>query len=80
MPLAWDEILISANIQLLTFIKNNMRICRPRYMIFTETEVEVSIIYLGTMDPYTNRNESQSLFYYMKLLFMSSDSCFIDWH
>ena len=31
----------------------------PRYMIFTEDEAEVNIIYLGTIDPYNNRNESQ---------------------
>jgi len=31
----------------------------PRYMIFTEAEAEVNIIYLGTIDPYINRNESQ---------------------
>jgi hypothetical protein len=44
-------------------------------MIFTEAEAEVNIIYLGTIDPYINRNESQYLFYYMKLLLMSSGSC-----
>ena len=49
-------------------------------MIFTEAEAEVNIIYLGTIDPYINRNESQKLFYYMKLLFMSSGSYFINWH
>ena len=49
-------------------------------MIFTEAEAEVNIIYLGTIDPYINRNESQQLFYYMKLLLMYSRSCFINWH
>jgi hypothetical protein len=52
----------------------------PRYMIFTEAEAEFNIIYLGTIDPSINRNESQQLFYYMKLLLMSSGSCFINWH
>jgi hypothetical protein len=51
-------------------------------MIFTEAEAEaeaeVNIIYLGTIDPYINRNESQQLFYYMKLLLMYSRSCFIN--
>ena len=52
----------------------------PRYKIFTEAAAEVNIIYLGVIDPYINRNESQSLFYYMKLLLISSGSCFINWH
>jgi len=30
----------------------------PRYRIFTEAKAEVNIVYLGTMDPYINRNES----------------------
>jgi hypothetical protein len=51
-----------------------------RYKIFTEAAAEVNIIHLGVIDPYINRNESQSLFYYMKLLLMSSGSCFINWH
>jgi hypothetical protein len=48
-------------------------------MIFTEAEAEVNITYLGMIDPYINRNESQQLFYYMKLLLMPSESCFINW-
>ena len=31
----------------------------PRYMIFTDAEAEVTITYLGTIDPYIYRNESQ---------------------
>jgi hypothetical protein len=31
----------------------------PRYRILTEAEAEVNIIYLGTIDPYFNRNENQ---------------------
>jgi hypothetical protein len=27
-------------------------------MIFTEAEAEVNIIYLGTIDPFINRNEN----------------------
>jgi hypothetical protein len=27
--------------------------------MFTEVEAEVNIIYLGTIDPFINRNESQ---------------------
>jgi hypothetical protein len=47
------------NIQLLTFVEVYVRIYWPRYMIFTEAEAEVNIIYLGTIHPYINRNESQ---------------------
>jgi hypothetical protein len=28
-------------------------------MIFTEVEAEVNIIYIGTINPHNNRNESQ---------------------
>jgi hypothetical protein len=45
-------------------------------MIFTETEAEVNIIYLGTIDPYINRNVffvvnlngSKKDFYYMTVI------------
>jgi hypothetical protein len=32
-------------------------------MIFTKAEAEVNIIYLGMIDPYINRNESQYMLY-----------------
>ena len=45
--------------QLLTFVEVNLRSIVQRYMIFTEAEAEVNIIYLGTIDPFINRNENQ---------------------
>jgi hypothetical protein len=50
------------NIQLLTFVEVNIRIYRSKIymcMIFIESEVDVNIMHLGTIDPYINRNESQ---------------------
>jgi hypothetical protein len=45
-------------IQLLTFIEVNIRIYRSKkYYIYREAEV--NIVYLGTIYPYINRNESQ---------------------
>ena len=48
--------LVSDNMQLLRSIQGSIV---PRYTIFTKVKAEVNIIYLGMIDPFINRNESQ---------------------